>query len=342
MFITGLIICAAAVLIYMTVRNGAMYPAQKIGEYWSEESDLFVKEWTNDGSGAAAGKAGVKVSDTQAGAGDKDPQTVSGNSSKGTDNKDNEDDKDNEKNSAEDKAESTSSDINAGVTEFITYTPQQTDSKYYSDPGKIALTTTYDYVTVTDDSYFDDAAFIGDSRMLGLNDYCGWKGADFYCDNGFCTYDWQNGKTVTFQRTHKKVKIEDALSQKNYTKIYLMIGMNDCGYGNTADFKQRLSEMISMFEEKRPDAVIYLMANLHVSREKAQDSPIFNNTDINDKNVAIGECADGIHTFYLDYNGLFTDESGFLKQDMTFDGAHLYARCYQPWLDFIKSHVVRK
>jgi lysophospholipase L1-like esterase len=83
------------------------------------------------------------------------------------------------------------------------------------------------------------------------------------------------------------------------------------------------------------------MANLHISKAKSDGDAIFNNTDINDKNVVIAECADGVRTFYLDYNGLYTDDSGFLKQELTFDGVHLYAKYYQPWLDYIKSHAVK-
>ncbi len=135
--------------------------------------------------------------------------------------------------------------------------------------------------------------------------------------------------------------LEDAVSMRKYGKIYLMIGMNDCGYGTTEDFRGRLQDMITMIEGRQPDAIIYLMANLHISKAKSDGDAIFNNTDINDKNVVIAECADGVRTFYLDYNGLYTDDSGFLKQELTFDGVHLYAKYYQPWLDYIKSHAVK-
>ena len=44
------------------------------------------------------------------------------------------------------------------ATEFVEYEPIATDSRYYSDAGKVALTTTYDYVK-ENESYFNDAAF---------------------------------------------------------------------------------------------------------------------------------------------------------------------------------------
>ena len=358
-FWSGLIISSLTILIVLICKNGIIFPFETIASYWGNESSYVIETWyravmSSAGENTAADQKGNDSSDQDGkdskGENSSDPaaknetsesivsaqtETSDGATENATENT--------ESSVTEtETAESTEETAKVGVTKFITYPPSQVDSKYYSDPGKIALTTEYDYITVTDDSYFDDAAFIGDSRMLGLNDYSGWTNADFYCDNGFCTYDWANGKGVTFQKQHKKMTVEDAMAQRTYTKIYLMIGMNDCGYGTTADFKQRLTDMISMLEEKQPSAVIYLMANLHVSQAKAQGAALFNNIDINDKNVAIGECADGIKTFFLDYNGLYTDENGFLKADYTFDGAHLYARNYQPWLDYIKSHVVSR
>ena len=56
------------------------------------------------------------------------------------------------------------------LPEYISYDKKKTNSPYYSDPGKIPLTTEHDYVKVSDD-YFDDAVFIGDSRMEGMEDY---------------------------------------------------------------------------------------------------------------------------------------------------------------------------
>ena len=85
------------------------------------------------------------------------------------------------------------------------------------------------------------------------------------------------------------------------------------------------------------------MANLHVNREKNNLNTEFNNININAKNAAIATLANGTDTFYLDSNPLFTDEEGLLKDDLTFDGVHLYANNYAQWRDFLMEHgVVRK
>lgn len=230
----------------------------------------------------------------------------------------------------------------AGVTKFKKYTPQKIKSPYYTDRGKTPLTTEYSYETVTD-KYFSDAAFIGDSRTLGLYDYSGWgKIADFYCESGFSLYQWTQGATVTCQNTGKKVDLKTALKNKTYGKLYLMIGMNDLGYGNSEKYAQWLSQMVEMLKETQPQAVIYLMGNLHMSKEKNDMATEFNNVNVNDKNVSMASLADGITSFYLDCNPIFTDKDGYLKAELTFDGCHLYGYEYKAWTDFIKEHAVKK
>lgn len=227
------------------------------------------------------------------------------------------------------------------ATEFVEYTPIETNSRYYSDAGKVALTTTYDYV-LENDSYFNDAAFLGDSRTLGISDYAGLDGADFFCDNGMTIYKLLEDAGVTWQRTGEKVDMKKILQENHYGKIYIMLGMNELGYGDTPMYMKQYLKVIRRIQEWQPEAVIYLMANLHVSREKNNMESEFNNININDKNVAAARLADGRDVFYLDCNPLFTDEEGYLQSELTFDGVHLYAQHYDKWRAFLMEHGVER
>lgn len=227
------------------------------------------------------------------------------------------------------------------ATEFVEYTPIETNSRYYSDAGKVALTTTYDYV-LENDSYFNDAAFLGDSRTLGISDYAGLDGADFFCDNGMTIYKLLEDSGVTFQRTGEKVDMKKVLQENHYGKIYIMLGMNELGYGDTPMYMKQYLKVIRQLREWQPEAVIYVMANLHVSREKNNMETEFNNININDKNVAAARLANGRDVFYLDCNPLFTDEEGYLQAELTFDGVHLYAQHYDKWRTFLMEHGVER
>lgn len=225
------------------------------------------------------------------------------------------------------------------ATEFVEYEPIATDSRYYSDAGKVALTTTYDYVK-ENESYFNDAAFLGDSRTLGISDYAGLDGADFFCDNGMTIYKLLGDDGVTYQKTGEKVDLKEILQEKCYGKIYIMLGMNELGYGDTPMYLKQYLKVIRQIQEWQPGVIIYVMANLHVSLEKNNMETEFNNININDKNVASARLANGKDVFYLDCNPLFTDEEGYLQAELTFDGVHLYAQHYDKWRDFLFEHGV--
>jgi hypothetical protein len=227
------------------------------------------------------------------------------------------------------------------ATEFVEYEPIATDSRYYSDAGKVALTTTYDYVK-ENGSYFNDAAFLGDSRTLGISDYAGLDGADFFCDNGMTIYKLLGDDGVTYQKTGEKVDLKEILQEKCYGKIYIMLGMNELGYGDTPMYLKQYLKVIRQIQEWQPGVIIYVMANLHVSLEKNNMETEFNNININDKNVASARLANGKDVFYLDCNPLFTDEEGYLQAELTFDGVHLYAQHYDKWRDFLFEHGVEK
>lgn len=228
-----------------------------------------------------------------------------------------------------------------GVTKFMPYEPLEIESRYYSDAGKIALTTEYPY-TIENDSYFNDAAFLGDSRTLGIYDYVGLSGADFFCDNGMTIFKLLKDDGVTEQGTGQKVDLKKVLQERRYGKIYMMLGMNELGYGNTSMYMQEYMSVLKQIREWQPQAIIFIMANLHVSREKNNMETEFNNININDKNVACARLANGTDVFYLDSNPMFTDSEGFLYSEMTFDGVHLYAKHYDKWRQFLMEHGVER
>lgn len=236
--------------------------------------------------------------------------------------------------------ENDSADTESGKTRYETYTPIETDSIYYSDAGKIAYTTDYEYQKVTE-KYFDDAAFLGDSRTLGIADYAGLD-ADFYCENGMTIYKLFDEKGITYQKNGQKVNLSQVLQQKQYGKIYIMLGMNELGYGDTERYLEQYEAVLKQIREWQPQAIIFILANLHVSQIRNNMKTEFNNVNINDKNAAAASLADGTNIFYLDSNPMFTDEEGFLKADLTFDGVHLYANNYEAWKEFFMEHGVVK
>lgn len=190
-----------------------------------------------------------------------------------------------------------------------------------------------------DIGYFDDALFIGDSRTVGLYEYGGLGNAEVLADTGMSIYKvfskefaLKSGETVT---------LDEALSAKEFGKIYIMLGINELGY----DFEQtveRFSEAIDTILTYQPQALIFIQANMHITKEKSDESDYFTNSNIDRYNEAISKLADNRQIFYLDVNPLYDDEQGCLSKEFTADHAHIKGKHYTEWVDFLLQNAVRR
>lgn len=174
----------------------------------------------------------------------------------------------------------------------------------------------------------DDALFIGDSRTLGLSEYAGIKGADFFSNVGMSVYNIH--KDTVSVPTVGKVTLTELLTNKNYGKIYIMLGINELGY----HFDQTIGkyqELIAFIQTKQPAAIIFIEANLHVTKERSASDDVVNNPAIDKFNTTLSELVDGKTLFYLDANTLFDDSEGNLSSDKSEDTTHLYAKYYAEW-----------
>lgn len=225
--------------------------------------------------------------------------------------------------------------------EFVSYEKIRTDSPYYTDPGKIPKTTKYEYAKV-EENYFDDAVFIGDSRIEGFCDYAGLDNAAFFAKPGLTVYNLLDEEFIKDPKSGRMVSVSYMMKHYQYGKIYIMVGINELGTGGTDRYKAAYKNVLKHFRKWQPDAIIYVQSIMGVSAKKDATDPVFNNTNIRDKNCAIARLTDGIHIFYLDINHLYEDENHNLKQELTSDDVHLYAKHYKKWLKYLKSHAVLK
>lgn len=187
------------------------------------------------------------------------------------------------------------------------------------------------------EGYFDDALFIGDSRTVGLSEYGGIEGADFFATTGMSVYNI-DGERV---RLDDKgiIAFDSLITQNTYGKIYLMLGINELGYNmdKTIEVYKNLVERI---RQAQPEAVIFIEANLHVSGRRSDQDAIYNNQNIDYINSNISALADNETTFYIDVNVLFDDENGNLREDITVDDSHILGRYYKQWADWLSEKAI--
>ena len=203
----------------------------------------------------------------------------------------------------------------------------------YGDAG-VQRASAYDFKQV-DESYFDDALFIGDSRTVGLYDYTDLpEHADFLCETSLTIYK------VMDENFKGKGTVEEVLSAKHYGKIYIMMGINELGRGTTEDFMEKYTEVVDTLHELAPEAKIIIEANMRVSGQKSSSDAIFNNSNINARNNAIATLADNETFFYIDMNEAVCDENGDLNAEYTHDQIHLLGKYNELWKQFLMEHGV--
>ncbi len=212
-------------------------------------------------------------------------------------------------------------------------------------------------MTAVPDTYFDDALFIGDSRTVGLSEYCEeLKGhATFYAKVSMTIYGFNKKEFVVVpirteegvevpedQLPKEKVTIEEALTRKQFAKIYIMLGLNELGSGTAESFTKSYGEVVNRIRELQPDAIIIIQGIMHVTHSKSSNDRVFKNSTINDRNAMLQTLADGEHVFYVDMNEATDDENGALGHDLSFDNVHLKAKSYSLWYDYLKNHAFVK
>ncbi len=193
--------------------------------------------------------------------------------------------------------------------------------------------------TAAPDGYFKDALFIGDSRMVGIEMMGTLEDATFFTTVGLSL-------TGAFTTTADvsgvgSTTLPALLQSRTFGKIYVMLGINDIG-GSVEALKQTYSNLVSRLREAQPDAIIYIMSNLHVSATQDARGTAVNNTNLNNLNDYTKTLADGETVFYLECNDIFDDANGTLSSDLTSDGIHVDGASYKKWGEWVAQNAIVK
>lgn len=202
------------------------------------------------------------------------------------------------------------------------------------------VTPSYTLGTV-DASYFDDALFIGDSRTVGLHDYATLIHSTYYAKVSSTIYGILDDPIIDIpsEEYHfygkSTISVRESLSNRHFSKIYIMVGINELGTGTPDTFYTRYKDVIDTLRLLQPDALIFIQSIMHVTTEKSDIDNIYNNMSIDTRNEKIKTLADNQNVFYLDLNTALDDSTGGLNPDYTFDSVHLKASKYILWERFL-------
>lgn len=191
-----------------------------------------------------------------------------------------------------------------------------------------------------DDSYFDDAMFVGDSITTGIELYGVMPNATVVASTGINPNTIMTTPDIELA-DGSSVTILQAMSAYHPKKIYIMLGSNGVEFIGKETMMELYGEFIDAVKAQHPDSIIYLQSILPVTQAKEAASPDLSNDKIDEYNAAIMELAGEKEAYYLNVAESFKDETGALPDEASpNDGMHFGVSHYEIWMDYLKCHAV--
>ena len=190
-----------------------------------------------------------------------------------------------------------------------------------------------------DNSYFDDAVFVGDSLTEGLKLYNSLSPNRFLSYIGMSMYGIDN-KKFPDANGNPAYNAIDMIAASNANKVYIMLGTNDeispkaQGY-----YIDNYTRFIDNIRAVKPNAIIYIQSILPVTPQKETEGR-FHNSYIYSYNEALLNLAKEKKCYYLDIKSICADANGNMAAGISPDGIHLDVTHYQKWFSYLKTHAV--
>ena len=187
-----------------------------------------------------------------------------------------------------------------------------------------------------EESYYDDAVFIGSKALSGLADYGYIKSENMIISDDITL---ANLNTVILSDGDAESTAAETVISKNPGKLYIMVGINDLDRTDSPSLFGELESFIGSVKESVPNVKIYLMSVLPVSAE--MESRIASNAAIDAYNSQLLHFADRIKACYIDVNTGFKGNDGRLPASAAeVNGIKLKKESYSVLSEYILTHTV--
>lgn len=184
------------------------------------------------------------------------------------------------------------------------------------------------------ESNFDDALFIGDSRMDGWGRFARMGRADYFAATGMTVYRLFREEVSV--REYGQTDLRSLLEDRTYGQIYMMLGLNEAGYPMDSLLDAYATD-VKEIQALQPQAKIYLIQVFGVSREMVESTSYFRPERLEELNEGIAALCDGESVICLDPRGVYEDADGYLMEEYSDDGAHPNVECYRLLSDWLEE-----
>lgn len=240
-------------------------------------------------------------------------------------------------NSTEKSSENTTeqeneSETDAPVTDRFTGLPDGSDE--YMD---IVVP---EQASAVDDSYFEDAVFIGDSRMQGFRNLSGITKGSFVTAVGMELENFYTDSQIATAAGNATVL--DALKNINFSKIYMMLGTNELGAYDMNQVGESYRQVLADIKQlsSSPDPIVYVYSVIYVDEPLVTTGDYVNNTNVDAVNMEILKMCkeEGYH--YINLNEVLSNGYHGLISGAAEDGIHLNTDYCKEWLEYTKTHYI--
>lgn len=187
-----------------------------------------------------------------------------------------------------------------------------------------------------EDSYFEDAAFFGNSLVSGLHSFGGLQYGSFFAGTSASVISVETIRDTKLS-DGQPATLLDALLEQQHSKIYVLLGINELGF-NTGAFVNMYAELLDKIAAAQPDAELFVMSLTPITEQRSKSEDLFTREKVLEFNEAIYAMTVEHGYTYLDLYDAFADENGWLPAEKSSDGVHFTVDTYLEWAEYMRTH----
>lgn len=188
-----------------------------------------------------------------------------------------------------------------------------------------------------DESWFDDALFIGESRVESLRVYHRLGESEFFCGVNQTIYGITSAE---LSDTHFiSWNLRKVLGLRSYGKIFIHMGINETA-GDVDMFLDGYRHLIDVIRQNQPDVVIVLQSIMPVT-EDYSTKEYFLPEVLDERSEQIKALAQETGCYFIDLREWSADENGWLLEAYTNDGCHPNSDGCEKWAAWLVEQAYR-
>lgn len=198
--------------------------------------------------------------------------------------------------------------------------------------------------STVDTSYLETyCAFIGDSLTVGLSAYGFIPEEHTFAKEGITL---KAINSLQLQTDNGYLYPAQAIASWKLKEVYILLGINGVSWIDNDEAISEYTTLINNIRQYDPSIQINVISVLPVAYSMETISTVADgrilNSEVDAFNQRLQSMATQLGCHYVDANSSMKNQSGYLPDDITFDGLHLTMSGYQKLVEILAQDVNRR